>query len=52
MNNIPRQKMGKRAKKELDVSSRNVWSMSPITRMKPSKKVYDRKRRSKDQDVF
>ena len=50
MNNLPRQKMGKRQRRTLDESTRRTWQVSPVTRTKPSKKVYDRKKRRMDDD--
>ena len=43
---IPRQKLGKRARKRLDAQSRATWSFSPTTRRVESKKHYNRKRKS------
>ncbi len=42
---IPREKMGKKARKALDLKRRATWSFSPITRKIESKKIYNRKRR-------
>jgi len=42
---IPRQKLGKRARKRLDAQSRATWSFSPTTRRVESKKHYNRKRK-------
>ena len=36
-------KRSKKAKREADVSKRIVWGFSPVTRIKPSKKIYSRK---------
>ncbi len=46
---IEREKMSKKARKELDSRSRAVWGISPVTRRVPSKKAYNRKRKSRDQ---
>lgn len=43
---VPREKMSKKQKKELDRTQREAWSFSPITRRVESKKVYSRKRKS------
>ena len=41
---IPRQKLSKRKKKELDAQKRTTWeSISPVTRTVDSKKLYSRK---------
>ena len=45
---IEREKMSKKARKELDSQSRAVWGISPVTRKAPNKKAYDRKRKSRD----
>ena len=43
---VPREKMSKKQKKELDRAQREAWSFSPVTRRVESKKVYNRKRKS------
>jgi hypothetical protein len=43
--------LGKRARKALDASARRIWPVSPVTRMKTSKKIYDRKKRRADEDA-
>ncbi len=50
MNKTLRQKMGKRARHTLDASQRRTWQVSPVTRLLPSKKIYDRKKRRTDDD--
>lgn len=40
---IPREKMGKKARKKLDAQKRATWSFSPITKRVESKKRYSRK---------
>ena len=42
---IPREKMGRKARRELDRRNRAVWSVSPVTRTIGSKKRYNRKRK-------
>jgi len=37
-------KKSKKAKREADVSKRVVWGFSPVTRVKQSKKIYNRKK--------
>lgn len=37
-------KMSKRQKKEHDRKNRTTWQFSPVSRVVPSKKVYDRKK--------
>ena len=38
------QKMGKRERSALNKSRRTTWEFSPITRVKPSKKLYKREK--------
>ncbi len=45
---ISRQKMNKKARKELDLKQRATWSFSPVTKKVESKKLYNRKRKSSD----
>jgi hypothetical protein len=42
--------MDKRARKKLDASQRRTWQVSPVTRLKPSKRLYDRKKRPAGED--
>lgn len=37
-------KKSKKARREYDKSKRTTWAFSPVSRVKPSKKVYNRKR--------
>lgn len=41
---IPKDKMSKKKKKELDEHGRVTWEFSPSTRIIPNKRVYDRKK--------
>ena len=45
---IPREKLSKKARKELDRSRREAWDFSPVTRRVESKKIYNRKKASHD----
>lgn len=45
---IPREKLGKKARKELDALRRQAWSFSPVTRTVESRKKYNRQRAKKD----
>jgi hypothetical protein len=38
-------KLSKKAKRELDSRQRNVWNINPATRVKPSGKLYSRKKK-------
>ncbi len=41
---IPREKLGKRARKALDRERRVLWTVPPATKRIESKKAYDRKK--------
>lgn len=42
---VVREKMSKKARKELDSQRRASWAISPVTRRMDSKKKYSRKRK-------
>ena len=42
---IPREKLGKKARKRLDSARRSLWTVPPVTRKVESRKRYDRKRK-------
>ena len=44
---VPREKLGKKAQKELAARQRTLWEASPVTKKIDSKKLYSRKRRSR-----
>lgn len=41
---ISKSKMSKKAQKELNSQKRVTWGFSPVSRVKPSKKIYNRKK--------
>lgn len=43
---IPFEKMSKKKQKEEMKRKRNLWGRSPVTKVKESKKIYNRKRDS------
>ncbi len=45
---IPREKLGKKARKALDREGRATWGIRPVTRRVQSGKLYDRKKRPHD----
>ena len=45
---IPRQKLGKKARKQLDSERRTTRAFSPVTKKVESKKLYNRKRKAHD----
>lgn len=54
---IPKDKLSKKARKELNTQGRTTWAFSPAMRRVESKKVYDRKKHSRawkngDGDAF
>ncbi len=42
---VPRDKMSKKAQKELNRQGRKTWEFSPVTKTVDSKKLYSRKRK-------
>ena len=47
---VPKEKLSKRARRDLDRSRRETWDFSPVTRRIESKKLYNRKKASHDRD--
>ena len=45
---VPRDKLGKKARKQLDTEQRATWAFSPVTKKVESKKLYSRNRKSHD----
>ncbi len=45
---VPREKLGKKAHKQLDSEQRTTWTFSPVTKKVESKKLYNRKQKSHD----
>ena len=45
---VPREKLGKKARKALDAQRRATWSFSPTTRKVESRKRYNRKAHERD----
>ena len=45
---VPREKLGKKARKQLDSEQRATWAFSPVTKKVESNKMYNRKRKSHD----
>lgn len=45
---IPKQKLGKKARRQLDSAQRATWAFSPVTKKVESKKHYSRKRKAHD----
>ena len=49
---IPKEKMSKKARKELDRRRRVTWAFSPVTKMVDSRKIYSRKRKTRNRDDY
>ena len=45
---IPREKLSKKARKELNRQRRVVWEFSPVTKAVENRKLYNRKKSSHD----
>jgi len=45
---IPKEKLGKKARKQLDSEQRTNWAFSPVTKKVESKKLYNRKIKAHD----
>jgi len=45
---IPKEKLGKKARRRLNSEQRATWTFSPVTKKVESKKLYNRKQRSHD----
>ena len=45
---IPKEKLSKKARKQLDNEQRTTWAFSPVTKKVESKKLYNRKRKAHD----
>ena len=45
---VPENKLGKKARKELNRRRRKMWGISPVTQTVDSKKRYNRKRNARD----
>ena len=45
---IPKEKLGKKARREMDNRQRRSWAFCPATRKVESKKIYSRKRQYRD----
>ena len=45
---VPKEKLSKKARKELDRSRRVTWGFSPVTKTVKSRKLYSRKGKTHD----
>ena len=47
---VPKDKLSKKAQKELNRQRRVTWNFSPVTKTVDSKKIYSRKRKAQGRD--
>ena len=45
---VPKDKMSKKAQKELNRQRRTMWDFNPVSRAVDSKKLYNRKKNTRD----
>lgn len=46
---VPETKMSKRSRADLNKQNRNTWTINPVSRVKDSAKLYNRKRKTNDE---
>ena len=49
---VPKDKLSKKAQKELNRQRRVTWDFSPVTKTVDSKKLYNRKRNARNRDNY
>ena len=49
---VPKDKLSKKARKELNRQKRVTWEFSPVTKTVESKKVYSRKKKAQNRDDY
>ena len=49
---VPKDKLSKKARKELNRQKRVTWEVSPVTKTVESKKVYSRKKKAQYRDDY
>ena len=49
---VPKDKLSKKAQKELNRQRRVTWDFSPVTKTVDSKKLYNRKRSTQNRDDY
>lgn len=49
---VPKEKMSKKAQKELNRQHRVTWDFSPVTKTVDSRKIYSRKRKAQNRDDY
>ena len=49
---VPKDKLSKKAQKELNRQRRTMWDLSPVSRAVESRKLYNRKRNARNRDDY
>ena len=49
---VPKGKLSKKVRKELDRQKQVTWAISPVTKKVESKKLYSRKRKTQDREIY
>ena len=49
---IPKEKLSKKAQKQLNRQRRVTWEFSPVTKTVDSRKIYSRKRKAQNRDDY
>ena len=49
---VPKDKLSKKARKELNRQKRVTWEFSPVTKTVESKKIYSRKKKAQYRDDY
>ena len=49
---VPKDKLSKKAQKELNRQRRVTWDFSPVTKTVDSKKLYNRKKNARNRDDY
>ena len=49
---VPKEKLSKKAQKELNRRRRVTWDFSPVTKTVDSRKIYSRKRKVRNRDEY
>ena len=49
---IPKEKLSKKAQKELNRQRRVIWEFSPVTKTVDSRKIYSRKKKAQNRDDY
>ena len=49
---VPKDKLSKKARKELNRQKRVTWEFSPVTKAVESKKIYSRKKKAQYRDDY